>query len=239
MLDYLLTGDGDWRSYVIHLLLSLPIILFALSLHETAHGYVAHKLGDPTAHSMGRLTLNPLKHLDPIGFICMLLFGFGWARPVPINSRYFRKPRRDMALTAIAGPASNLIAAVCFSILYGIALLLLNIIGMKIGFPSDTVYELCQHFLIFLYYGVALNVTLAVFNLLPIPPLDGSRILCAFLPPKLAFQYMKYERIISIVLMLLLFFNILSPVIGFMTDLIIEGLMWIPSLILTLLKFFI
>ena len=239
MLDYLITGDGDWRSYLIHLLLSLPIILFALSLHETAHGYIAFKLGDPTARSLGRLTLNPMKHLDPIGFICMLLFGFGWANPVPINSRYFKKPRRDIALTSLAGPVSNLLAAVCFSVLYGIALLGLNVYSVKVGFTNETAYLLCEHFLIFLYYGIALNVTLAVFNLLPIPPLDGSRIVSAFLPPKLAFKYMKYERIISIVLMLLLLFGVLSPVISLLTDLIISGLLYIPTLIMMLLQFII
>ena len=237
MLDYLITGDGDWRTYLIHLLLSLPIILFALSLHETAHGYIASKLGDPTAKSLGRLTLNPLKHLDIIGFICMLLFGFGWAHPVPINSRYFKKPRRDMALTALAGPVSNLLAALVFSVLYGIALLGLNIFAAKVGFSNETAAMLAEHFLIFLYYGVSLNVTLAVFNLLPIPPLDGSRIVSAFLPPKLAYKYLKYERIISIVLMVLLLVGVLSPVISIATDLIIDGLMWIPSLILSLLKF--
>ena len=239
MLDYLITGDGDWRSYLIHMLLSLPIILFALSLHETAHGYVAYKLGDPTARSLGRLTMNPLKHLDPIGFICMILFGFGWANPVPINSRYFKKPRRDMALTSLAGPVSNLLAAVGFSVLYGIALLALNLFDAKVGFSNETAFLLAEHFLIFLYYGVALNVTLAVFNLLPIPPLDGSRIVSAFLPPKLAYTYLKYERIISIVLMVLLLFGILSPVISIVTDFIIGGLMWIPTLILMLLEFMI
>ena len=236
MLDYLLTGDGDWRTYLIHLLLSLPIILFALSLHETAHGYVASRLGDPTAKSLGRLTLNPIKHLDPIGFICMVLFGFGWANPVPINSRYFKKPRRDMAICALAGPVSNLLAAVCFSVLYGIALVAFNLVAIKIGFPNETAYQLAEHFLIFLYYGISLNVTLAVFNLLPIPPLDGSRILSAFLPARLAYKYLKYERIISIVLMVLLLVGVLSPVISIATDLIINGLMWIPSLILSLLE---
>lgn len=237
MLDYLLTGDGDWRTYLIHMLLSLPIILFALSLHETAHGYVAAKLGDPTARSLGRLTLNPIKHLDPIGFLCMLLFGFGWARPVPINSRYFKKPRRDIALTSIAGPASNLLASVCFSLLYGIFLLIFNLISIKWGFPNDMARMLSEHFLIFLYYGISLNVTLAVFNLLPIPPLDGSRIISAFLPPSLAYKYLKYERFISIALMLLLLFGILSPVISLATNLIIDGLMWIPRLIISLLSF--
>lgn len=239
MLDYLITGDGDWRSYLIHMLLSLPIILLALSLHETAHGYIAYKLGDPTARSLGRLTLNPLKHLDPIGFICMLLFGFGWANPVPINSRYFKKPRRDVALTSLAGPVSNLLAAVAFSVLYGICLLLFNVFSIKVGISNETLLLLCEHFLIFLYYGVALNVTLAVFNLLPIPPLDGSRIVSAFLPPAWAYKYMKYERIISIVLMVLLLFGVLSPVISKATDLIIGGLMWIPTLFLMLLQFII
>ena len=237
MLDYLITGDGDWRSYIIHMLLSLPIILFALSLHETAHGFIAYKLGDPTARSLGRLTLNPLKHLDPIGFICMILFGFGWAHPVPINSRYFKKPRRDMALSALAGPVSNLLAAVAFSVLYGVASLILNVVYYKVGFPNETVLLLAEHFLVFLYYGVSLNVTLAVFNLLPIPPLDGSRIVCAFLPPMWAYKYMKYERIISIVLMVLLLFGVLSPVISIATDFIIGGLMWIPTLIMMLLQF--
>lgn len=239
MLDYLITGDGDWRSYLIHMLLSLPIILFALSLHETAHGYIAYKLGDPTARSLGRLTMNPLKHLDPIGFICMILFGFGWANPVPINSRYFKKPRRDIALSSLAGPVSNLLAAIVFSVLYGVALLAVNLFDAKVGFPNETAYLLAEHFLIFLYYGVALNVTLAVFNLLPIPPLDGSRIVSAFLPPTWAYKYMKYERIISIVLMVLLLFGVLSPVISIATDLIISGLMWIPTLILMLLQFMI
>lgn len=230
MLDYLLTGDGDWRSYLIHLLLSLPIILFALSLHETAHGYVAAKLGDPTAKSLGRLTLNPIKHLDPIGFLCMVLFGFGWANPVPINSRYFKKPRRDMAFCALAGPVSNLLAAVGFSLLCGIFWFLFTLISVKVGFPNDMTFMLSEHFLIFLYYGVSLNVTLAVFNLLPIPPLDGSRIVSAFLPAKLAYKYLKYERIISIILMVLLLVGVLSPVISIATNFIIDGLMWIPRL---------
>lgn len=236
MLDYLLTGGGDWRTYVIHLLLSLPIILFALSLHETAHGYVAARLGDPTAKSLGRLTLNPLKHLDPIGFLCMILFGFGWANPVPINSRYFKKPRRDMALTALAGPVSNLLAAVGFSVLYGIFFFLNIYVDYKIGFPNEITRQLFEHFNIFLYYGISLNVTLAVFNLLPIPPLDGSRIISAFMPAKMAYKYLKYERIISIVLMVLLLFGVLSPVIRIATNFIIEGLLGISNLILMLLS---
>lgn len=231
MLDYLIAGDGDIKSYIIQLLLSLPIVLMALSLHETAHGYVAYKLGDPTARSLGRLTLNPIKHLDPIGFICMILFGFGWAKPVPIESRYFKKPRRDVALTAVAGPVSNLLLATVFAFLYGIAEIAISHYQSFVGFPNETAFLLAYHFMIFLYYGVALNVTLAVFNLLPIPPLDGSRIVSAFLPPKIAYKYFKYERIISMVLMILLFVGVLSPVISVASDFITDALMDISDLI--------
>ncbi len=221
MLKHLLISNGDIKDYIISLLLTLPIILLALSLHETAHGYIASKLGDPTAKSLGRLTMNPLKHIDIIGFACMILFGFGWAKPVPINSRYFKKPRRDMALTALAGPISNILLALVFTLLLRIGAETL----LKMKFPSELTAALAQYFLIFLYYGISLNVTLAVFNLIPIPPLDGSRILSAFLPPKLAYAYVKHERIISIVLMILLFVGVLSPIISILTDLVIDGLL--------------
>lgn len=223
MLNYLLTDGSDWRGYIIQLLLSLPIILFALSLHEAAHGYIASRLGDPTAKSLGRLTVNPFKHLDPLGFLCMVLFGFGWAHPVPINSRFFKKPRRDMALTALAGPVSNLLAAAVFAVIYGLGVFLLNLALIKGLIQSATLFTFLRYVTYFLYYGVSLNVTLAVFNLIPIPPLDGSRIICAFLPPKAAFGYMKYERFLSLGLLALLFIspvsNLLHEVMRHVTDL--------------------
>ena len=213
MLKHLLFGS-DIRSYLIQLLLSLPIILLALSLHETAHGYVANKLGDPTAKNLGRLTLNPAKHLDPICFLCMLLCGFGWANPVPINSRYFRKPRRDMALSAAAGPVSNLLLALVFALLLRVTFPLV----WYRAYANEITSLVAFYFLVFLYYGVTLNVTLAVFNLLPVPPLDGSRILYVFLPPRYYFGVMKYERYISLGIMLLLLFGVLTPVISFVTS---------------------
>ena len=220
LFGHLLTQSGEWRSYLISFLLTLPIILLALSVHETAHGFIANKLGDPTAKSLGRLTLNPLKHLDPIGFVCMLLFGFGWAKPVPINSRYFKKPRRDMALTAVAGPVSNLAMAAIFTVLLKLADMLFTYFLTNNLFPNGMIFTLANCVLMFLYYGISLNVTFAIFNLLPVPPLDGSRIITAFLPPMLAYKFIKYERIISIVLMVLLLFG-LSTVISIITDIVV------------------
>lgn len=226
MLRYLLLGTGDVRSYIIQLLLCLPIILFSLSLHEAAHGCVANKLGDPTARDLGRLTLNPLKHLDPLGFLCMLLAGFGWAKPVPINTRYFKKPRRDMALSGAAGPASNLCLAVIFTALLKIAYELL----WSRSYSSDLTLNIAYFTLVFLFYGIQLNLTLAVFNLLPVPPLDGSRIFYVLLPPKYYFGIMKYEKYISLAIMLLLMLGVLSPVISFVSTGIMKGLFSLFSL---------
>ena len=116
MLFDILSG-GNITDIIVSLLFSMPIILFALSLHETAHGYIAYKCGDPTAHNLGRLSLNPLRHLDPTGFLMMLLVGYGWAKPVPVNTRYFRNPKRGMALTAAAGPLSNLLLGIISTVL--------------------------------------------------------------------------------------------------------------------------
>ena len=199
-------------------ILSLPVVLLALSVHEVSHGYVAYKLGDPTANSFGRLSLNPLKHLDPFGFICMLLFRFGWAKPVPINSRYFKKPRRDMALTAAAGPLSNVLLSILFAALLRIQLIFVEkffstdinsvwalLGGLSVDLSSG--FKMMAVLAYMLYMGVVLNISLAVFNLIPIPPFDGSRIFYTFLPVNLYFKVMKYEKYIMIAILLLLLFT--------------------------------
>ena len=164
--------------------------ILALTIHEFCHGYVAYLLGDNTARDMGRLTFNPLKHIDPIGALCMILFHVGWAKPVPVNSRNFKHPRRDFALTALAGPLSNIILGFLGA---GAYLLLFAIFGGK-TIESDFTFSLIKNTGTFLAAFVSLNVGFGVFNLLPIPPFDGSRITYALLPPKIYFGVMRYER---------------------------------------------
>jgi Zn-dependent protease len=171
------------------LLLSAPAILFGLTIHEFSHGYVAWRLGDPTAHALGRLTLNPLKHLDPIGTIALFLFRFGWAKPVPIDPTYFRHPTRDLAIAALAGPAANLLTAVAA----GGVVRLLTLLGVS-GFW----WILANYFVIF-------NLILCFFNLIPIPPLDGSRLVYHLLPARLAEGYARLERYGFIILIGIIF----------------------------------
>lgn len=196
---------------VIDYLFLIPAALITLSVHECAHGYAAYKMGDPTARNFGRLTLNPFKHLDLYGTICMVLFHFGWAKPVPINARNFKDPRKGMAITAAAGPASNLLlaflAAICIKFL---ALLAGTLIPQ---FQNDVLFYFFYYLIRFFELFHVLNLSLCVFNLIPLPPLDGSRIFLTFLPPRLYFKVMRYERVIQIALMVALFFGAFSGVI--------------------------
>lgn len=218
LLNLLQNGFDKWA--LVEILVALPVVLFALTVHEVSHGYAAYKLGDPTAHNFGRLTLNPAKHLDPIGTLCMLIAGFGWAKPVPINVRYFKNYRRDMALTAAAGPLSNFIMGVIGALLYG---------GVVRGFnawlditPSMSVYNFGYAVSLLFFYFSFLNFSLCFFNLIPIPPFDGSRILFIFLPDKLYFGIMKYERYIMIALLVLLWTDIIPLPIGDISSFLID-----------------
>lgn len=210
---------------LIQFLFVVPCVLIALTFHEFAHGYMAYKLGDPTAKNFGRLTLNPLKHLDPIGTICMIFFHFGWAKPVPINSRYFKKPRRDMALTAAAGPIMNFILA-----FFGV-LVCRILTKIFVAFPaqSDFVYYIQYAALTLFSYFHMLNLSLGVFNLIPIPPLDGSRIFYIFLPQKWYFGVMKYEKHIQLALLVLLWTGLLSRPLSAAVSWISGGMQWLVS----------
>jgi len=184
----------------------LPV-LFAITVHEVAHGWVARKLGDNTAWMLGRLTLNPIKHIDPVGTILVpgLLFMtsgmiFGWARPVPVNWRNLRDIRRDMFLVALAGPAANLVMAIIWALL------------AKIAVEAQVPYFSVPLALMGMA-GVQINLLLMVINLLPIPPLDGGRILNALLPPSLAYLYQQIEPYGLIVMALLLYTGLLSGII--------------------------
>lgn len=174
------------------------VILCILPLHEFAHGWVANKLGDPTAKLEGRLTFNPLASVDPMGALALILFGFGWARPVPVDSRYFKNPRRDMAITALAGPVANLLAALIGAVLVAL---------MEAFAPYNGITRFLFNVL---YYYVVVNISLAVFNLLPVPPLDGSRIVGAFLNSRALYTYYRYQNIFTMVMFFLLLSGALS-----------------------------
>lgn len=187
---------------------ALPVI-FAITLHEAAHGWMAEKLGDKTARMLGRVTLNPIKHIDPVGTIlvpgALLFFGgfiFGWAKAVPVTMKNLRNPRVDMAWVALAGPTANLIMALLWALV------------LKLGFMLVATQPAVAQFMIYSgIAGVSINIILMVLNMLPIPPLDGSRIVSAFLPPQLAWQYNRLEPFGLFILLGLLFFGILGPIL--------------------------
>ena len=185
------------------LILTGPLILFSLAMHELAHGMVSYKLGDPTPKLMGRLTLNPLAHLDPFGTLMLIVtilrgFGFGWAKPVPIDPRYYKNPLKGSVLVALAGPTANLGLAVFF----GLPLRFIKLGWWSLNLNPDLVLLLIKFF----YTGLLLNLSLAFFNLLPIPPLDGSRLVRYFLRGQAVLVYNRLERYGFLILFVLLFF---------------------------------
>ena len=190
--------DGFDFTYILSILLSVIPSLLCITLHELSHGLVAYGLGDPTAKRAGRLTLNPLRHLDPMGLLMMVMFHVGWAKPVPVNMNNFRDPKRGMALTALAGPASNVVIAVVFLFLYGV--LLTPLYGSNVG----------RYLLQMINLTAIISLGLAVFNLLPIPPLDGSKVLFSLLSDEKYYQFLRYERYVSLLLFALVWSGILG-----------------------------
>lgn len=220
MLDVLL--HGDLLSIVISFFSYLIVFIIATPIHESAHALVAKWLGDDTAAMQGRISLNPIVHFDLIGTISLLLLGIGWAKPVPVNTYRCRKVKYQktaMALIAAAGPISNVLMALVFMIIFKLVLLLAP--ATQVTYYAAMVIDMV----------VEINLMLGVFNLLPIPPFDGSRIFLAFLPSKYYFGIMKYEQIIMYIVMVLLFTGALQIPFGALANLIYSGLDFITGFI--------
>ena len=195
----------------------LFVVFCTLPVHEYAHAFVADKLGDKTARLSGRLTLNPMAHIDILGAIMILFVGFGYAKPVPVNPRNFKNPKKGMALTALAGPFSNILMAVVFMFLSNV----LSLFGNSL---------FVQAFYVFFSFAASINIGLAVFNLIPIPPLDGSRVLELLIPDKYYYKFAQYERYIVIVIFALIIFGVLDAPLAFLQNHLYSALNYIVSL---------
>ncbi len=201
-------------DYLLNKLLVLPGILLGISIHEFSHGYAAVKLGDDTPLMQGRITLNPLKHLDPMGFICLLMFGFGWAKPVMINARNFNNPRRDDALVSLAGPFANFMVALLFT-----GLMKLTDMFLPYTLSTQVLWEVLQS-------TVYINLVLMIFNLIPIPPLDGHHILGSIGGARVWNFYYKYYNQLRFAMLLVIVFRgvgfIIGPVINYLYNFLIS-----------------
>ncbi|MEE9614817.1 MAG: site-2 protease family protein [Thermodesulfobacteriota bacterium] len=188
------------------ILLMAPPLLLALTAHECAHAWVASRLGDPTAKMMGRITLNPIKHLDPLGTLALFLSGmFGWAKPVPVNPRHFKDPAKGMMYVSLAGPATNLFLAAVFTLVYKLLIALAPPAGVEVSGLYDPLFRM-------VVIGIYMNVALAVFNMIPVPPLDGSKVLASFLPPDKALAFSRIEPYGFLILLTLIFTGVIHAV---------------------------
>lgn len=223
--DYI--SSGNYALLFINLASILFVVFCTLPVHEYAHAWTAVKLGDDTPRLAGRLTLRPMAHIDPLGAIMILLVGFGYAKPVQVNMHNLKNGRKSFALVALAGPASNLVMALIFFFCKAVV----DTVAANVGLPEAVYISLAYFF----YYAASINISLAVFNLLPIPPLDGSRIANLLLPAKYYYKIMRYERYIMIGMFVLLWTGILSTPLSFLAGLVSTGLEFVAKLPFTLM----
>lgn len=213
--------QGDLISVIGTLAAAVIIIFVCFPVHESAHAYASYKLGDPTAKYQGRISLNPAHHLDLLGSILILICGFGYAKAVPVNIHNFKNQKRDMALTALAGPLSNILMAVIF-------MAILKVFDIMLGFVTVP-YNVILIISLILQYGASINISLAVFNMIPLPPLDGSRILGLFLSDSLYYKIMQNEQMLFVITLALValgaFSNVISTVSGFIYS-VLFNLFW-------------
>lgn len=212
MLFDMLSGDFDFLELMIGLFSRLFVVFCTMPIHEYAHALIATKLGDETPRLSGRLTLNPFAHIDLLGALMIFLCGFGYAKPVSVNPRNFKDPKKGMAITAIAGPASNLIMGFIFTFLSVFVQMVFYKLDIMLLYPIVS----------FLYFAAVINVNLAVFNLLPIPPLDGSRILQLLIPAKHYYKFLQYERYVVIIVFILILSGVLSTPLAIISNLILN-----------------
>lgn len=201
--------DGVWQTVVL-----VAASLLCITFHETCHGLVAYWLGDPTAKNQGRLTLNPIKHVDLMGLVMMAVCRFGWAKPVPIDMRNFKNPKAGMAITALAGPVSNVLLAYVAVLFY----------SLFFYFYQRSASQVWYVILVFFSYLEIISAGLAVFNVFPIPPLDGSKVVFSFLSNQTYYKLMRYEKYGMVLLVILLFTNVLSTPLIFLRDGLLSGL---------------
>ena len=229
LISLIRSGNANLLTVIIYIISILLTIFLVLPLHECAHGFVAYKLGDDTAKRAGRITLNPLAHINYVGAALMLLIGFGWAEPVPVDARNFKNPKAGMAITALAGPVSNLLAAIVAGFLSNLFYFLYvkGIIGAGIEIFG---ISLLAYLLMFFEFLISINIGLAVFNFLPVPPLDGSKILMAFLPNKAIRWILERQGTISMILFIVIIMGGFNGILGVFDDVFYKFISWLTWL---------